>query len=414
MKTHRFNLCALVAIAAIAPVFPLTGCDKKAQSPQTQPAEKEEEKKPGEVVLEHEQLENSGVDTAYITAQSLKNEVKLIGVLREDPSGAFVLRAEAAGAVVAGEKPWVKVGEIIPDGAVIGMLQPRLSPSDQIAISTQRITLQTQIATAKSDLATANALVTQAKASYERLKELNAQDKNVSDRAVEEAMLKYQTEQLHAQGAQQTLDLASAALKTLDNRLDPIVLKIAKGGQVMDVLARPGEAVESGAELVKLSRFGQIMAEIDVPANENVDVNASEARLVFKGREDKPIVAKRVGVGGVNAKTLSTTLLFEATTDDPRLRPGAPVTAYLPIPGQPLNGYEIPREAVVYCQGKAWVYVAGEEEGHFMRLEVSLEHPLPDGSGWVATSGFKGDEELVTEGAAVLLSVELIAIQGEE
>jgi hypothetical protein len=413
MKISRIGLRSLATLGIVASFLPLPGCGKKAEAPQTQPAE-EEKKEPGEVVLEDEQLENAGVETDYIVAQSLQREVRLLGVIRENPADHFVLRSEAAGAIAAGDKPWPKVGDIIPDGAVIGMLQPRLSASDQIALSTQRVTLQTQIAAARSDLAGANASVTQAKASYERLKELNAQDKNVSDRAVEEAFLKYQTEQVHAQGAQRTLDLAGAALLSLDKRLDLIPLKIAKGGQVMDIPAHLDEAVESGAEILKLARFDHILAEIDVPQNENADFNAQEARLVFKGMEDKPLIAKRVGAGAVNPKTLSSTLLYQASTDNPRLRPGTPLTAYIAVPGEPLNGYEIPRESVVYCQGKAWVYIAGKEEGHFLRKEVSLDHPLPDGSGWVVVAGFKGDEELVTQGAATLLSVELIAIQGEE
>src|SRR5205814_1859239 len=128
------------------------------------------------------------------------------------------------------------------------------------------VTLQTQVATAQAEVTSATISLDAARVSYERLKKLNAEDKNVSDRVVDEAQLKVRTEQARLNGAKQTLELASAALKAAQMKLAAIPLTVLHGGEVMDVSVHPGEAVESGQPILRVSRFNRVLAAVSSPA----------------------------------------------------------------------------------------------------------------------------------------------------
>jgi hypothetical protein len=157
---------------------------------------------------------------------------------------------------------------------------------------------------------------------------------------------------------------------------------------------------------------------VDVPLGQTIPEGVTEARIVMLNQDASPMQAARMGVApSANLKTKDNVYLFRLVLPAPRagIRPGTPVTAYLALRGEPLKGYVVPRTAVVRYQGKAWVYVMGEAKDKiqdFERREVALEHPTADGSGWFVMEGFKGDEKLVTTGAAELISVETNTLGG--
>ncbi len=88
-----------------------------------------------------------------------------------------------------------------------------------------------------------------------------------------------------------------------------------------------------------------------------------------------------------------------------RLAPGEAVAGYLRVPGAPLDGVVIPRDAVVRTEGTGWVYVAAEGGRAFVRTEVALDRPTE--GGWFVTEGVKAGDRLVVTGAQDLLSAEL-------
>src|SRR5215471_18216402 len=109
------------------------------------------------------------------------NEVAAYGHLEEDPSRVFVLRAPVAGTVQAtAGRSWPEIGQSLADQSVIGAIDPRLPPTD-------RITLNDRLVGAKSDIESSRIALQTAQAALERARTLNADNKNVSDRAVEEA-----------------------------------------------------------------------------------------------------------------------------------------------------------------------------------------------------------------------------------
>lgn len=385
-----------------------------AEAPAASQPAAEEAPPPGHLKLTADQVKNAGVEFEQVKKSTQADEIQLFGEIQEDPEEVFSVRADAAGTVIAGDgKKWPEIGDQLADGAVIGAIEPRITASDQITLAAQKVTLQTQVASAQADVNTANAALAEAKASYDRLKALNEQDKNVSDRAVEEALAKEKTEEAHATGAQKTLEFATTALQAVDMKMAPVPLTVAHGGEVIDLPGHPGESVESGQELVKVARFDHVVAALDVPPMETVDPSAKEARIVTVGEDKTPLQGERLGTAATtDPKTRNQVILFRVAAGNRALRPGAAVLGYIARPGSPLQGVAIPESAVVRYQGKAWVYLASSTENEFDRKEVTLDHPLPDGTGWFITEGLKGDERVVTHGAAAMLSTELTPVGG--
>jgi cobalt-zinc-cadmium efflux system membrane fusion protein len=401
----------------------------KAKEPTEGPAAAEAPKaEPGHVLLTEEQVKAAEIKAEGIKGGSLTPEVKLYGVLQEDPDEAFSVRAPVSGTLqkVAG-KGWPMMGQVLADGTQIGALQPRSVPSDEIALAAQKAALQSQVAAAQADVSTATVALEAAQKEYERVKALNEQDKNVADKVVQEAQAKVKTEEAHVAGAKETLAVAKAALNGVEMKLPAMPLTVVRGGEVVEVACQPEESVEAGQEVLKVSRLDHLVAAVDVPLGQTIPGGVTEARVVTLNNDASPMKVTRMGVAPTaNPKTRDNVYLFRMTLPEPSagIRPGTPVTAYLALSGEPLKGYVVPRMAVVRYKGRAWVYVVGEAKEYAMgkekvkmqdyeRREVALEHATADGAGWFVMEGFKGDEKLVTTGAADLISVETNTFTGD-
>jgi hypothetical protein len=102
---------------------------------------------------------------------------------------------------------------------------------------------------------------------------------------------------------------------------------------------------------------------------------------------------------------------FYAASAETGVLPGMNVLAFLPS-GKSTEGATVPASAVVWWQGRAWVYQRTGEET-FTRVAIATDLPAPDG-GYIANDVAK-DAEIVTHGAQLLLSEEFRAqIQVDE
>jgi len=87
------------------------------------------------------------------------------------------------------------------------------------------------------------------------------------------------------------------------------------------------------------------------------------------------------------------------------------VLAFLPS-GSATEGADVPASAVVWWQGRAWVYRRTGQDT-FARVEIATDLPAP-GGGYIARD-VPEDAEIVTRGAQLLLSEEFRAqIQVED
>ena len=356
-----------------------------------------EQSEPG-VTLKKEAQARAGLKVEPLVARSAEPQLTAFGRLEEDPSASFMVRAPVAGTLHAiPGRAWPALGQNVLGSSVLGQLEPRLLPTD-------RLNFTTQLATARADLNSSLASVTAAQSAYDRAKALNADNKNVSDKAVQEAEARLATEQAKERAARANVNSLEASLQpggTIGNR--PIVAE--RGGEIVDILAQPGEAVEQGASLVRVARLNHLLVRVDLPIGDHISPSNRSALIIAAGFEDQPpLPAERMAVAAAtDPHTQGISLLYRLKKTLFGLRPGTAATALLPAPGSSRQGVLIPRSAIVEQGGKSWVYVE-TSDGRFARRAVPIDLPLP--KGFFAVSGFSPGDRVVVVGAQSLLSEE--------
>ena len=347
------------------------------------------------VTIDHETQVRIGLKTEAVTKQTVYPEIAAHGRLLEDPSASFVVRAPVAGVLRRGSREWPSLGEVLVDGQLLGVIEPRLVPFE-------RVDLDARLTNARGDVSALEATLAASKATYNRTKALNADDKNMSDRAVQEAEAKVKADEARLNAARKNVKEFEAAAKTEAGQTGPMPL-VTQAGEVVELTARPNEAVESGQAILRVARFDKMLARVDLPAGEVAGSKISTARIVAVGREEQQVRGERVAlVPLADPRTLGEGYLFRVPGFGGILRPGAAVTAYLQVDGKPSTGFLIPQSAVVRTGGKTWIYrqIADDK---YTRQEVTLASG--SNRGWLV-AGVTERDRVVTVGAQLLLSEE--------
>lgn len=285
------------------------------------------------------------------------------------PNGEPVVRLNQAGRAASGVR--TAMLERINGRAETQVVALVLSSQDLLDLRTAYIAAAVQVEKAKASL-NASSL------EYQRLAQLNQEDKNASDKAVQAAEATFRSDQATLHNAEQTLELAR--MPALQH-WGPVVSGWISGdtSSLHDVL-----------------EGRQLLLQVTMPSN----AQAAQRLLIQAGQ-----------------KTMEATLLSPIPRVDPRFQtpsylytvaaanelvPGMNLVAFAPG-GSQQKGVLLPRESVLWWQGKSWVYIE-TGKGSFMRKEVSLDTPLSNG--WLIRQGLMPGDHVVTTGAEQLLSQE--------
>jgi multidrug efflux pump subunit AcrA (membrane-fusion protein) len=180
------------------------------------------------------------------------------------------------------------------------------------------------------------------------------------------------------------------------------------------LLASWGHTISESKDLValveNLGALTSALVEIDLPAGEQIKDPPTGARLLTLAQESTPIDARYLGPAPVVSAMQGRGYLFLVQPNPFHLAPGAAVTGLLTFPGTPKLGVALPREAVVYFNGAAWVYRQAGNEA-FERTPVALESPLENG--WFVGDRLKPQDKVVVVGGQQLLSEELKGLEIE-
>jgi hypothetical protein len=210
----------------------------------------------------------------------------------------------------------------------------------------------------------------------DRAKKLFAAGGNASAQAVETAEAAAQRDQ--------------AALASAQARLGA-----TWGRDVAKNSARLANALAQGAALV---RIDTLPGDSPAPAPKQVRLALPSRTESFSAEVIGPAPSADPQVQGAS---------FLALVRESALAVGTALRATLPGTGEAVHALSIPRSAVVYHQGSAWVYVLGEEDT-FERKLVALGRAL-EGDAVAVVNGLEPDEQVVATGAQQLLSAELQA-----
>lgn len=398
----KVSTSALVVAASLVLVAGLafsvrayqTDEDKKPANSKT--ADKSTTKHSEGLKIDRETQQRIGIELQSLKSATARPEITLYGTLEADPSEEFAMRSPLAGLLVnIGD--WPALGDEVATGSTIGVIRPRLTPLDQL-------TLNERLASTRADLAAEKAAAAATGAEADRLKQLNADGKNASDKAMQEAQANAAAAEARVRSAEASEHLIAAALQPQSNA-GAVQLQVSKGGQVLEVAAQPGEAVEPGQLLLRFARFDRLLARLYVPPGQNVDTSVTHAVITLADHEEHGIPARRVAVASsIDPKFQGQVLLFRLAPSRTSLRPGQAVTARLSQPGKAQAGVLIPSGAILRFQGETWVYIE-TAPGVFVRRMIALQYP--SGGGWLVTSGVEPGQQIVTSGAQLLLSEEM-------
>jgi hypothetical protein len=389
--------CVVIAVSAMACDRGSNKDDKPAASSKTPAAAPRTAAGDPIVRVTPEAQQRIGLQTRAVTAHTIEPEVIAFGHLDEDPARTFVLRAPVAGTLhFATGRDWPNIGQSLADAAIVGTIEPRLATAD-------RIGLTNQLTTAQSELSASTASVVAARRAYERTKLLNADDKNVSDRALEDAAARQAAEESRLKAATDTVRLLQQSLESTGATGNK-PLMVERGGDVVEILARPGEAVEPGTPILRVARLDRLFARVDVPVGERVPPSVPTAQIVAVGYEDAPVLADRVGLATTaDPAAQGQSFVFRLRDTRLGLRPGLAVTARIGVPGPRRQGVVIPSTAIVRLAGKSYVYVQ-TMANEFARKEVTLDQATD--AGYLSARTVTAGDRVVVQGAQLLLSEE--------
>jgi hypothetical protein len=188
------------------------------------------------VHLDRAAQERLGLAVADLAPRSVRPQVEASGAVISDPGQVFELRAPVAG-IVRPAKDWLGLGTTVVAPLILGWIEPRLTP-------VERGDLGTRGAQAQRDTLAARASLTAAQAELERVKRLNADGKNASDRAVEEAEARARVAEANLQGAKLEGSAIEAA-RGAGESTQAYPLFFQQGGEVVEISAHPGESLYS-------------------------------------------------------------------------------------------------------------------------------------------------------------------------
>ena len=199
--------------------------------------------------------------------------------------------------------------------------------------------------------------------------------------------------EVKARGAQAAAQPAEASLRVLESSMRE------RWG---DTLAR--WLTDGSPELDQLLDHRAVLIQLSLPAS--ASLAAAPKSATIRAADGNFVAATLVSATArVDPRFQGSTLFYLAAKDAGALDPGLATTALLPV-GESRTGVIIPKEAVVWWQGRAWIYVQRDVE-RFARRELPTDSPVPDG--WFVADAISADQRIVTKGAQQLLSEEFRA-----
>jgi hypothetical protein len=238
----------------------------------------------------------------------------------------------------------------------------------------------------KTDIAIARAASGSNLQQYQRLKTLNADDKNVSDRAVQEAL---------AAVSADTSKITASELQ-LKNLQTSTKLQ---WGQALANLAFEDKLAPHLANLLDRKN---VLIQVSLPLNTLTPATGSSINVSPLNESVAPIKAIYVSPASTSdSNGFGKTFYYSAPADLLRIGMRVNIQAAADA-SDTANGIVIPSNAVVWYAGKPWAYFK-QGKDQFVRKPISTDTEVD--AGWF-NQGIDANSEVVVSGAQLLLSEE--------
>ena len=244
---------------------------------------------------------------------------------------------------------------------------------------------------AKSDIALARAASGTNSQQYQRLKTLNEDDKNVSDKVVQDALAAVNADKAK-------ITAGELQLSNLQN-----AVKLQWG----DTLASIVNGDKQAAHLSNLINRKNVLVQVSLPPESPTPAIGSVLNLSPLNSASTAIKAIYISPAALSdANGYGKTFYYSAPAVE--LRIGMRVnTEAIAVISKISSGAVIPNQAIVWFGGKPWAYFkqgnSKSGDNQFVRKPINTDTEIA--GGWF-NQGLTDNEEVVTSGAQLLLSEE--------
>lgn len=296
-----------------------------------------------------------GLRTARAEWGPVGETVRAYGALVSAPGGGATLRAPVAGLLRGPELGPLAPGQRVKAGAVLGRLVETSAVADRASTAEGQARLTLNVAEAKAALELAQRDAARAEGLGDTLSE--------------------RERQVRAQRVQLAELAVTQAERALAQAAQGAQVRAPFDAVISQVIARPGEQVREGDELLRLVSPGAVWAEVYVAEAQSraLRPGAQAEALLAAGGGRVDAVVLDLGQE-VNPRTGLTRVTLALTPRDGadlgELRPGAALTAFL-VAGDGAEGVSAPAEALFEAEGRSFLFVKIGPESFALR-EVSL------------------------------------------
>lgn len=222
-----------------------------------------------------------------------------------------------------------------------------------------------------------------ARKGYRRLKTLFEEDQNISEKSLQSAEATLEANEADARAGEQQLTLQESVTRQ-------------EWGSVAAKWV-----VEGSPELQRILDQSDVLVQVTTPTGPTYGAPKTISLEIPGGARTQ---AKLISTfPRVDPRIQGRSFLYLAHAQ-PGLIPGVNLLAHLSV-GSLMKGLIVPTSAVVWSEGKAWVYQQTAAD-HFTRRAVPTDVPVE--RGFFVAEGFSPGDKVVIQGAQALLSEELL------
>ena len=359
------------------------------------------------------------VEAAAVTAADFVHRIealRTISAVREGPVGA-----ELSGRIV-GIAPDIDLGSVVEAGALLARVEPRdfeiavRKAAAQVASAKARVRkAAVDIERQRKSVQLNREQLRLARTEHQRLTALQkkglvssqeAERQELAWRRIEEELEsarsgERETEALHAI-AKADLALADVQLEQARETLRDTEIRAPFAGVIARKNVTLGERVAPGQVLFQLADIDTVKLEIRVPAADIHRIDSLiTANVRVRGLEES-FTGRVVNIGPrADRQTRSFPVeIFISNSEGGKLLPGMFAQAVIPVRGY-TGAILIPRESVVFQDGKPTVFVADPGSGRATRRAVRIAGRF--GPRYMIAAGLEPGDLLITAGQRLLL-----------
>ena len=359
------------------------------------------------------------VEVGVVVAADFVHRIEALGTIspvREGP-----VSAEISGRIV-GIPPNIGLGSVVRAGEVLSQVESRdyeiavRKAAAQVAGAKARVRkASVDIERQRKSVQLNREQLRLARAEHERLTKLLKKEL-VSNQAAERQELAWrrieeefesaksgerETEALHAI-AEADLALANVQLEQAQATLKDTEIRAPFAGVIVRKNVTLGERVAPGKVLFQLADVETVKLDVRIPA---ADIHRLDSRIVANVRvrgSDETFTGRVANIGPrADQQTRSFPVeIYMSNSPGRKLLPGTFARAVIPVRNYP-GAILIPRESVIFEDGKPSVFVANPDSGLATRRPIRIARRF--GARYMIAAGLEPGDLLVTAGQRLLL-----------